>query len=211
MTHPTRAISKHVLMDSTKIGTITTADDMLFREKDIHNCMGKVNVVDYEQEITVSGMKLSCYNAGHVLGAAMFLINIDGVKILYTGDYSREQDRHLKPANFPGVGVDLLIVESTYGMQINLPRPMREANFTKSVHKIVDRGGRCLLPVFATGRVQELLLILEEYWDKHPELNTIPIYFASSLGSEVTDISKKYINMMGTVVRKKVLYIYIYI
>jgi cleavage and polyadenylation specificity factor subunit 3 len=46
----------------------------------------------------------------------MFLIEIDGVKILYTGDYSREEDRHLKPAEFPNCEVDVLIVESTYGV-----------------------------------------------------------------------------------------------
>ena len=46
----------------------------------------------------------------------MFLIDIDGIKILYTGDYSREEDRHLKPAEFPDFEVDVLIVESTYGV-----------------------------------------------------------------------------------------------
>ena len=35
-----------------------------------------------------NGIKFKCYNAGHVIGAAMFLIEIDGVKILYTGDFS---------------------------------------------------------------------------------------------------------------------------
>ena len=48
----------------------------------------------------------------------MFLIEIDGVKILYTGDYSREEDRHLKPAEIPeSCDVDVLIVESTYGVE----------------------------------------------------------------------------------------------
>lgn len=38
------------------------------------------------------------------------------------------------------------------------------------------RGGRCLIPAFALGRAQELLLILDEYWEQHPELNDIPVY-----------------------------------
>lgn len=49
----------------------------------------------------------------------MFLIEIYEVKILYTGDYSREEDRHLKPAEFHNCEVDVLIVESTYGVQVN--------------------------------------------------------------------------------------------
>ena len=52
------------------------------------------------------------------------------------------------------------------------------------MHKIVARGGRCLLPVFALGRAQELLLILEDYWVRHPELHSIPIYYASALASK---------------------------
>ena len=53
-----------------------------------------------------------------------------------------------------------------------------------TVHDIVARGGRCLIPVFALGRAQELLLILDEYWASHPELHDIPIYYASSLAKK---------------------------
>ena len=53
-----------------------------------------------------------------------------------------------------------------------------------TVHDIVTRGGRCLIPVFALGRAQELLLILDEYWSAHPELHDIPIYYASSLAKK---------------------------
>ncbi|CAG8745367.1 19679_t:CDS:2, partial [Racocetra fulgida] len=52
------------------------------------------------------------------------------------------------------------------------------------VHDIVQRGGRCLMPVFALGRAQELLLILDEYWEAHPELESVPIYYASSLAKK---------------------------
>lgn len=56
--------------------------------------------------------------------------------------------------------------------------------FAGTVHDIVFRGGRCLIPVFALGRAQELLLILDEYWASHPELHDIPIYYASSLAKK---------------------------
>jgi cleavage and polyadenylation specificity factor subunit 3 len=60
----------------------------------------------------------------------MFLVEIAGVSILYTGDYSREEDRHLQPAEIPGQSVDVLIIESTYGVQIHEPRIDREKHFT---------------------------------------------------------------------------------
>lgn len=50
--------------------------------------------------------------------------------------------------------------ESTYGTHIHEKREERERRFTMLVHDIVNRGGRCLIPVFALGRAQELLLIL---------------------------------------------------
>ena len=53
----------------------------------------------------------------------MFLIEIDGIKILYTGDYSREEDRLIQPAEIPpNVIIDILIVESTYGIKDHEPR-----------------------------------------------------------------------------------------
>ena len=93
----------------------------------------------------------------------MFMVEIAGIKVLYTGDYSCEEDRHLLPARVPDMPVDILIVESTYGVQIHEPRLDRERLFTTTVQNIVKSGGRCLLPVFALGRAQELLLILDEY------------------------------------------------
>lgn len=54
----------------------------------------------------------------------------------------------------------LLLQESTYGTHIHEKREEREARFCNTVHDIVNREGRCLIPVFALGRAQELLLIL---------------------------------------------------
>ncbi len=61
----------------------------------------------------MSGVRFWCYNAGHVLGAAMFMIEIAGVKLLYTGDFSCEEDRHLMAAEVPAITPDILISVST--------------------------------------------------------------------------------------------------
>lgn len=80
--------------------------------------------------------------------------------MLYTGDFSRQEDRHLRIAEIPHIRPDILMIESTYGVSIHEPRESREFRFTNTVQTIVNRGGRCLIPVFALGRAQELLLIL---------------------------------------------------
>ena len=55
---------------------------------------------------------LLALESGHVLGAAMFMIEIAGVKVLYTGDFSRVEDRHLMAAEIPSVTPDILITVS---------------------------------------------------------------------------------------------------
>lgn len=203
MTHPTKAIYKLLLADYVKVSHVNT-DESLYEERDLVKSFEKIKLIDYHQEIISNGIKFWAYNAGHVLGAAMFLVEIEGIRVLYTGDFSREIDRHLKPAEIPSnFDVNVLIVESTYGIHKHEERGRRENDFKKYVYEIVKRGGKCLLPVFAVGRAQELLLILDEYWENNPDIQDIPIYYASSLASNCIDIFKTYINMTGDYVKNK--------
>lgn len=133
----------------------------------------------------------------------MFLIEIAGLKVLFTGDYSREEDRHLIPAEVPkGVKIDVLITESTYGIASHVPRVEREASLMKSVTAILQRGGRVLMPVFALGRAQELLLILDEHWSRYPDLQTIPIYYASNLARKCMIVYQTYVGSMNDNIKR---------
>ncbi|KAF7044987.1 hypothetical protein CFC21_054135 [Triticum aestivum] len=160
-------------------------------------------VIDFHQTLQVNGIRFWCYTAGHVLGAAMFMVDIAGVRILYTGDYSREEDRHLKAAEIPQFFPDICIIESTYGVQRHQPRHVREKRFTDAIHNTVSQGGRVLIPAFALGRAQELLLILDEYWSNHPELHKIPIYYASPLAKNCMAVYQTYINSMNDRIRNQ--------
>ena len=205
MTFPTKSIYKLILADYVKVSH-SKLEESLFNEKDLKNSLDKIKLLDYHQEIEYKGIKFSAFKAGHVLGAAMFLIEISGIKILYTGDYSRESDRHLQPAEIPNKEINVLIVESTYGIHEYEDRDEREKNFIKYVDEVVTRGGKCLLPVFALGRAQELLLILDEYWEANiSKFKDVPIYYASSLANDSISIFKTYINTSGDYVKKKFL------
>lgn len=54
-----------------------------------------------------------------------------------------------------------------------------------------------MIPVFALGRAQELLLILDEYWQTHPELQAIPVFYASKLASKALRVYQTFVNMMN--------------
>lgn len=117
-----------------------SADDMLYTETDLEESMDKIETINFHEVKEVAGIKFWCYHAGHVLGAAMFMIEIAGVKVgvvysfkgahlpshtvsdndhgrslqlLYTGDFSRQEDRHLMAAEIPSVKPDILITVCT--------------------------------------------------------------------------------------------------
>lgn len=203
MTHATKAIYRWMLSDYIKVSNIAT-EQMLYTEADLEASMEKIETINFHEERDVMGVRFWAYNAGHVLGAAMFMIEIAGVKVLYTGDFSRQEDRHLMAAEIPNMKPDILITESTYGTHIHEKREDRENRFTTLVQKIVQQGGRCLIPVFALGRAQELLLILDEFWSQNPDLQEIPIYYASSLAKKCMAVYQTYIFGMNDKIRRQI-------
>jgi len=203
MTHATKAIYRWLLSDYIKVSNISSSNGQLYSEADLEESMDRIETIDFHEQKSIKGINFWCYHAGHVLGAAMFMIEIAGVRVLYTGDYSREEDRHLMAAEIPAITPDVLITESTYGTHIHEAREEREVRFTNKVREIVERGGRCLIPVFALGRAQELLLILDDYWANHPELHDIPIYYASSLAKKCMSVYQTYSNAMNSSIRKQ--------
>ncbi|KAF2150763.1 Endoribonuclease ysh-1 [Myriangium duriaei CBS 260.36] len=205
MTHPTKAIYKWLMQDSVRVqNTHSTSESMtpLVTEQDITSTLPLIQTIAFHATQTYSSIRITPYPAGHVLGAAMYLISIAGLNILFTGDYSRESDRHLIPASVPkGVKVDVLITESTFGVASHIPRLERETALMKSVTGILNRGGRVLMPVFAIGRAQELLLILEDYWTRHEEYQKYPIYYASNLAKKCMVVYQTYIDAMNDNIR----------
>ncbi|KAF5348747.1 hypothetical protein D9758_006830 [Tetrapyrgos nigripes] len=200
MTHPTKALHKFMMQDFLRMSS--SSSDALFSPLDMSMSLSLITPVSAHQLISpCPGVTFTPYHAGHVLGACMFLIDIAGLKILYTGDYSREEDRHLVKAEVPPIQPDVLIVESTYGVQSLVSRSEKEHQFTSLVHSIIRRGGHVLLPQFALGRAQELLLILDEYWKKHPDLHNVPVYYASGLARKSMAVYQTYIHTMNANVR----------
>ena len=211
MTHPTKAIYRWLLRDFVRVtsigeNSILDKDDNLYTDEDLVESFDKIETIDYHSTVDVNGIKFTAFHAGHVLGAAMFQIEIAGLRVLFTGDYSRELDRHLNSAEVPPLPSDVLIVESTFGTATHEPRLNREKKLTQVIHSTVSKGGRVLMPVFALGRAQEIMLILEEYWTQHAEDlggSQVPIYYASDLARKCMNVFQTYVNMMNDDIRKK--------
>lgn len=148
----------------------------------------KAHVMQLKSTQSLGNIKITPYYAGHVLGAAMFHVECDGFKVLYTGDFNTAPDKHLGPARVPPLQPDVLICESTYASVVRQPRRATEMELCTVVHDCLLAGGKVLIPVFAVGRAQELAIILDTYWTKL-QLK-FPIYFGGGLSERATSYYK---------------------
>ncbi|SBS86885.1 cleavage and polyadenylation specificity factor, putative [Plasmodium ovale curtisi] len=178
--------------------------NVLYDEEDIDKTMELIETLNFHENLEFPNVKITAYRAGHVIGACMFLVEVNNVRLLYTGDYSREVDRHIPIAEIPNIDVHVLICEGTYGIKVHDNRKKREIIFLNMLTSILNNKGKVLLPVFALGRAQELLLILEEHWHKNISLQKIPIFYISSMATKSLCIYETYINLCGDFVKKVV-------
>jgi len=105
---------------------------------------------------------VSFHNAGHIPGSVMPLLENGGKRILFTGDVKFIDTQLMEKAETNFRGIDVLISESTYSYTNHPDRKGLEDSLKKIVQETVYGGGICLIPAFAVGRTQELLIILHE-------------------------------------------------
>ena len=138
--------------------------------------------------LQIGGLKITSFRAGHILGAVMFLIEGDNQRLLITGDLSFRAGRTIPGAEVPHqLNPDVIVIESTYGNRAHTDRNTEERLLAEHVSEAISSGGFVLIPAFALGRAQEVLLVLQDYMERGliPEF---PIY----VDGLVTPISKVY-------------------
>ncbi|KAF5411757.1 MAG: Ribonuclease J [Candidatus Methanocomedens sp.] len=124
-------------------------------------------------------MKLTMHNAGHILGSSVVHFHVgDGLyNIAFTGDHKYEKTRLFDPAVNTFPRIETIITEATYGGSRDMQpsRKEAEAQLKRIVQETVARGGTVLIPAFAVGRSQEVMLVLEEAIRKG-EIDNVPVY-----------------------------------
>ncbi len=133
-------------------------------------------------------VELCFHRAGHVAGATGFSATHQGRRVFVTGDVHFTPQRTVPGAEFPRTPADILIMECTRGATTTIPdasRATEERRLLRAINRVIDGGGSVLIPAFAFGRMQELLLFLGEAADRG-ELADCPI-FCSGLGLDLCD------------------------
>ncbi len=124
--------------------------------------------LDFGVEEAIGDMKVKLFDAGHTPGSAQVLIEADGKKILYTGDYNMEDSKLLKGASMDYGDLDAVVTESTYASEDHTPRPELEKSFVEAATEVVERGGTVLVPAFGVGRAQEIACVLTANHFEYP-------------------------------------------
>jgi Cft2 family RNA processing exonuclease len=193
-TPPTVDLMKIMMKDSYKIleqRSRQTQELLPYTEEQVRDLINNLLYIPASGELKIGSLKITSFQAGHILGAVMFLIEGDGEKLLVTGDLSFKAGRTIHGAKVPqNIELDVVIMESTYGNRAHTDRNTEEKRLAEHVAEVVANGGFALVPAFALGRAQEVLLVLQDYMDKGliPEF---PIY-VDGLVTPISQIYKNY-------------------
>ena len=164
MTKPTRTISKVLLDDMLRISGPT----LPFEKPELRNFLKHIHILKhFNKPVDVPHMpstRVTIFDAGHIPGSAMFLLNVEGKNILYTGDMNTLDTRLLWGARTNGIPeLDALIIESTYAAKNHPPRLETEKHLVTSIKDVLKKKGKVLIPAFGVARSQEVLSILQTY------------------------------------------------
>jgi len=163
----------------------------LYTQQDAIDCMEIFEGKNYNDWFDVcDGIKAQFLDAGHIIGAAMVVLEIieDGKprRIGFSADLGRSMLPIIRdPADMPPV--EALICESTYGNREHEDIKTAKDTLKEVVIKTARRGGKVLIPAFSLERTQEIVYDLHLLWDAK-EIPAIPIVIDSPLATKVTEV-----------------------
>ncbi|ELZ55043.1 MULTISPECIES: MBL fold metallo-hydrolase [Halorubrum] len=132
--------------------------------------------------VAAGGYEVTLFPAGHIPGSAHVLVDDGETRLLYTGDFHTD-DQRLVAGTTARPDADVVVCESTYSDVDHEPRAAVEDGFAESVETTLWEGGTVVVPAFAIGRTQELLLVCEAH--------DIPCY-VDGMGKEVTRMLRRH-------------------
>ena len=139
------------------------------------------------------GISLTLVDAGHMLGSAHVILDIDeqgsGLKrrLVFSGDIGRPDIPIIRDPQPISDGADILIIESTYGDRLHPDGSESEKELERIVNQTVSRGGSLLIPAFAVGRTQQLVYALHKL-HSDGAIPDLPIFIDSPLATRTTDV-----------------------
>ena len=200
MTEFTGEVGQAMLHNSVNVMTkqrveLNIMDYPFFTHRELDDIKRQWTYVKLKKPFELDDSDISCtfHDAGHILGSVGIQLNEVGKSLLYTGDVNFEAQTLSMPADFPTSGIDVLMMETTRGDFQRNPEYTRKSEKEKLAAVINDTykaGGSVLIPVFALGKTQEVMIMLHELH----QLDLIPNMplFIGGLSTKVTVLHDQY-------------------
>ena len=166
----------------------------LYSRQDAVQAVRQMVAVSYHRRQEIApGVTLTFLDAGHVLGSAIVVLDIDDegdrVRLAFTGDLGRHHLPILRDPEIP-TGVHYLMMESTYGDRLHNPIERAGDELAEVIERTYKRGGKVIIPSFALERAQELIYELKLLRDQGRLPASLKVYVDSPLTVKLTDVFK---------------------
>ena len=206
-TEATRDTMALLMLDYVSLG-YGTEKNSIYTSTDIKETIKHCITLDHEEVTDITpDVRLTFYNAGHILGSTMahFHIGEGWHNFLYSGDYKLRKSMLFDGCATVFPRIETFMTESTYGAAdaIMPSREECEANLMKLVKETIARKGKVLIPSLGVGRSQEIMLILEKF--SREEKIDFPIYVDGMIW-DITAIHNTYPKYLNKDIKDKIFY-----
>ncbi len=193
-TTPTRDLAELILYDSVKLMSYDAVEfnaPILYTEHDVRAVLRQFKDVRYRKPFELfPGVRVTFFDAGHILGSAFILIEAEGKRIVFSGDLGNPPTPILEDTDkLPAT--DYLVCETTYGGRIHEEKKVRVQLLRQTILDVIQNKGILMIPVFAMERTQEILYELNGMVEQR-EIPRVPIFLDSPLAIGMTEVYKKY-------------------
>jgi uncharacterized protein len=204
-TLPTRDVMSLLQLDMIKIQR-NEGKEPIYSSEEVRNTVLHTICLEFDEVTDITpDVRLTFYNAGHILGSSLVHLNIgNGLhNVVFTGDLKYGRTNVLEAANTQFPRVETLIMESTYGGKNNIMNEQEADNYMIDVvKKTFERGGKVLMPVLGSGRAQEVMIIIERLM-REKKIPNCPVYLDGML-YDITAIHTAYPEFLNRNIRQQI-------
>ena len=158
----------------------------LYGTDDAKRAIARITTLAPGRTQRVGELQISLSPAGHLLGASSVSVLAQGRQLVFSGDLGRQDDLLMPPPQ-QQPRADVLLVESTYGNRLLPPEEVQQ-RLGELIRATLRRGGTVLLPSFAVGRAQALLLVLQRLRAAGEIPADMPIFLDSPMAKTATTL-----------------------
>ena len=204
----THVLCRHLLQDAAKVQREDAErdrrrgrepDEATFDEDDVDAVLERLEAMAYGQAVTVAGLRVTPYPAGHIPGSAIFAVEAGGERLVFSGDIGNAH-KDVLPDPAPCPEADLVVMEATYGDRDHRSYEDTVAEFARVIRDAAERGGKVLVPSFALERTQEVLYLLARAEHRH-EIPALPVYVDSPLASRIDEVYDQFTDELSDELR----------